>query len=74
MVIYIHFQKTQKEEKAGGLEWDVDTEEPNSHAGLEQWFSMADSAVRGSGGAKSVTFYVIRMNCSESSPFQSRAN
>lgn len=28
-------QKTHEEEKAGGLEWDVDTEEPNSCAGLE---------------------------------------
>lgn len=28
-------------------------------------FSKADSAVKGNGGAKSVTFYVIRMNCHE---------
>lgn len=36
-------------------------------------FPKADSAVRGNGGAKPVTFYVIRMNCRELSPFHSKA-
>lgn len=45
----------------------MDTGEPNSCAGLELQFSKVDSAVRENRPVKFVTFYVIRMNCNESS-------
>lgn len=50
------------------------TEEPNSCAGLGDQLSKADSAVGGKEVAKSVTFYVIGMNCNESSLSHERAN
>lgn len=64
----------QKEQKAAELKWDVGTGEPNSCTALGEQLSKADSAVGGNEGAKSVTFYVIGMNCNESRLFHRRAN